>query len=100
MVVGMPARSRAGRRVIARLRAAGATSKASAQPLADLSAIERRHVHRLTEAGAIRLVGTDRYFVDEDAWAEFRRTARVRILTAAGIGLLVLLAVLLLTRRG
>lgn len=84
----------AERRLMRRLRAAGARSAATAQPLPELRMIEARRLEHLKDAGAIREAEPGRYWVDDEAYAAYRgdRRALALALMVLSVG-----AVLLLT---
>jgi hypothetical protein len=62
--------------LINRLRERQALQYATAQPLPELSSGQRRRVDRLIERGVLRLAGSDRYYLDEDALQEWRSRQR------------------------
>ena len=96
----MPAVSKfAQRHVVNQLCDAGAVSSAAAQPLPGLRPIQARHLQKLVEAGVVYRVGADRYWVDEDKWAEYRRLRRMLGMTIAAIGIGVEALIAWLTRR-
>ena len=86
------------RRMVARFRAAGAVSAASARALVDLG-IERGIIlRRLRERAVIRDAGGERYYLDEPSWAAVRRSRRRAIHILWVIGLIIILAVLFARR--
>jgi hypothetical protein len=86
-------------RVARTLRDAAAADPASARQLFDLNRMEERALQRLVSAGVIRREGADRYFLDHAAWADFRRSRRMRALVAMAAALVVLGAILLLAAQ-
>jgi hypothetical protein len=82
------------RRMVARFRAAGAVSDASARPLDDLGIDRGVILRRLRERAVIRDAGGERYSLDEPSWAAVRRSRRRAIHIAWVIGLIIILAVL------
>lgn len=78
----------AERRLVRRLRALGAHSAATAQPLPELRLLESRRLEQLKDAGAIQESAPGRYFVDDEAYAAYRgdRSAVVLALIVAALG--------------
>jgi hypothetical protein len=72
----------AERRIVRDLRSLGALSAATAQPVETRRRIERRRLSHLVRAGAVRETGSGRYYLDEVAYARYRRTRRYGILIA------------------
>lgn len=72
---------RVERKLVERLREAGAVSPSSAIPIPDQSWIGKRIVRRLIGAGAIHEAGGG-YYLDEPAYAAYRsrRTRRVALI--------------------
>jgi len=89
--------SAAEQRLVKRLRGAGADDPERAIQLADLSPLPRWRLSRLLGAGAVGRIEPGIYYLDEQAYGGYRRTRRVRALTAVAIGLVVA-GVLYLTR--
>lgn len=88
----------AERRLIRRLRDAGATSPLRAYALGDLRWVQRRRLRRLLRVGAIREAHPGAYFLDESVYAEHRRVRWVRALVGVAVMLVILIAVLLVGR--
>jgi hypothetical protein len=84
----------AERRVVRRLRAAGARSAETAQPLGDTRRLGSRRLAALMDAGAIREAAPRRYFVDDAAYAAYRGDRRA---VAAAVALASVGAVLALS---
>jgi len=81
-----PALAMARRRVVRRLEAAGAVSRETARPLADLSRIERGRLVRLLDAEAIREAAPGTYWLDRERYAEYvTRHRRIAILVVIAI---------------
>ena len=78
----------AERRLVRRLRALGAHSATTAQPLPELWSLESRRLEHLKDAGAIREPAPGRYFVDDEAYEAYRgdRRAVAMALIAAALG--------------
>jgi hypothetical protein len=83
------------RRIMGRLRQAGAISAAAAVPLAIDNPVARFRLLRLLKAGAVVEASTGRYFLHRDAYQRYRDSRRKRVLAA----MVILLAVLTLLRR-
>ena len=74
--MGAPSIAAAERRLVRRLRRAGASSPGSAQPLLELRRLQTRQLERLTDVGAIREAAPGRYYVDDEAYAAYRGDRR------------------------
>ncbi len=90
--------ARAERRLVRRLREAGALSAGSAVPLGYLRPLERRRLRRLLASGAVQQAG-DAYWLDETRYAA-RRGSRLPRLVTALLVVAVVAALALLTTRG
>ena len=75
----------AERRLVRRLRSAGATSSNAAHELQDLRWMDERRLHGLQRAGAIHEAAPHRYYLDEPAYLAMRWKRRRRILAIVGI---------------
>jgi hypothetical protein len=58
--------------IVALLRERHAVRRETAQPLTDLSKMQRRFLERAVDRGTVRLVAGNRYYIDEDALREYR----------------------------
>jgi hypothetical protein len=83
----------AERRVVARLRAARATAPERAIALDGLRRMESRRLAGLAGRGAVREVGTGRWYLDEPVFAEFVSFRRRLALMAVVAGALAALVV-------
>ena len=86
----------AERRIVRRLRAAGARSAATAQPLTDLRWFQARRVERLVDAGALVETAPGTYYVDDAAYDAMRGDRRavalaMFLLVTGSVGLLLFL---------
>ena len=81
----------AERRLLRRLHERGATSADRAQPLGDLSGIEKRRLGRLVRAGAVREPEPGRFFVDAAGFEAYVNARRIRLALVVA-GLVVVLA--------
>jgi hypothetical protein len=68
----------AERRLVRRLHELGATSPDRAQPLANLSGLERRRLGRLVRGGAVREPEPGKYFMDAAGLEAYRNARRIR----------------------
>lgn len=82
------------RRMVDRLRMAGATSPLQARTLEELGLAEGLILHRLRDRAVIRQAGPDRYYLDEESWNAVRRSRRRAIHVSWLIALIILLAIL------
>jgi hypothetical protein len=82
------------RRMVNRLRMAGATSPAQARTLAELGVSEGLILHRLRDRAVVRHAGPDRYYLDEESWDAVRRSRRRAIHISWLVALIILLAIL------
>jgi hypothetical protein len=82
------------RRMVGRLRAAGAVSREQARTLEELGITRGVILRRLRERAVIRQAAPDRFYLDEESWAAVRRSRRRAIHVLWVIALVVLLAVL------
>ncbi len=85
---------RAERDIIEPLRAAGAVSPATAQPIAPLSGMAGRRFERLISAEVIRQASSGRYFLDEAEFAAYRRRRRTVAITLVVMMIVIGLAVM------
>ncbi len=90
---------RAERHLTEHLRDSGAMSYATAQPLFDMSLLERKRLRRLLSAGAIQEADADTYFLDEVALDVYNQQRRKKILLLVGGAIAALLALIGLTRK-
>ena len=58
--------------IVAVLRERRAVRRETAQPLTDLSKMQRRFLERALDRGTVRLVAGNRYYIDEDVLREYR----------------------------
>ena len=76
--------------IVALLRERHALKREMAQPLPDLSRMQRRSLDRAIDKGTVRVVAGSRYYLDEDALRDLhsrqRAIAFAFTLVAAGIG--------------
>jgi hypothetical protein len=82
-----------GRRLVRRLRSAGATSERSAKPLEPANRMEERSLARALRCGTIRRTDAGLYWVDEAKLARIR-ARELRFLVIALLGLVLLFGVL------
>ena len=82
----MIALKRAERRLLERLRAAGATSPERAQPLPDLRMLQGRRLERLLDAGAVVEAAPGRFWVNEYAYSELRDEGKLAVWLMLGAG--------------
>jgi len=73
------------RKLVRRLRAAGATAPAGATPLPDLHGLASWRLERLMGWGVIRRVEDGRYFLDEAGFRNRRKKILLRVLPAIGL---------------
>jgi hypothetical protein len=73
----------AERRLVRRLRDAGARSAATARPLPGLRHLEARRLEHLKDAGAIREAAPGTYYVDDEAYEAYRGDRRSVVLAVA-----------------
>jgi hypothetical protein len=73
------------RRLVDRLRRAGAVADASALALSDLRPLTRWRLARLRRGGAVRAADRERFYLDEAAYQALRRARRRRVLTIAAL---------------
>jgi hypothetical protein len=78
---------RAERRIVRRLRHAGAASADRAVALGTLRPFGRVRLRRLLRAGAVHEAGTARYYLDERGFAAYRRARWRRAAVIMAIGL-------------
>ncbi len=82
------------RRMVNRLRMAGATSPTQARTLEELGLAEGLVLHRLRDRAVIRQASPERYYLDEPSWNAVRRTRRRAIHVTWLVVLIILLAIL------
>ena len=87
---------RAERHLTEHLRDSGAMSYETAQPLFDMSLLERKQLRRLLSAGAIQEADADKYFLDEVALDVYNQQSRKKILLLVGGAIVALLALIVL----
>jgi len=86
------------RRMIGRLRMAGAVTPEQARTLEELGIQRGVILRRLRERAVIRQVGPDRFYLDEPSWAAVRRSRR-RAIHIVGVIVLIILFAVLFARR-
>ena len=82
------------RRMVNRVRAAGAVSREQARTLDELGITRGPILRRLRERAVIREGSADHFYLDEESWAAVQRSRRRAIHVLGVIALVVLLAVL------
>ena len=82
------------RRMVGRLRTAGAVSPEQARTLEELGVSKGVILRRLRERAVIRKAGADRYYLDEPSWEAVRRGRRRAIHVLGVIAPVVLFAFL------
>ncbi len=82
------------RRMVGRLRAAGAVSPEQGRTLEELDITQGVILRRLRERAVIRQAGPDRFYLDEPSWEAVRRGRRRAIHVLGVIALVVLFAFL------
>lgn len=75
----------AERRIVRRLRRAGATTPDRATTLALWSPVIRLRLARLVRSGAVISSSADRFYLDPDGFARYRRRRRRRALTVLAV---------------
>lgn len=86
------------RRMVNRLRTAGAVTPQQARTLDELGITKGVILRRLRERAVIRQAGPDRFYLDEPSWEAVRRSRR-RAIHVLGVIALVLLFALLFARK-
>lgn len=86
------------RRMVNRLRAAGAVTPEQARTLEELGISRGVIFRRLRERAVVRQAGQDRFYLDEPSWEAVRRGRR-RAIHVLGVIALVLLFAVLFARR-
>jgi len=86
------------RRMVNRLRTAGAVTPEQARTLDELGITTGVILRRLRERAVIRQAGPDRFYLDEPSWEAVRRSRR-RAIHVLGVIALVLLFAVLFARR-
>jgi hypothetical protein len=82
------------RRMVGRLRAAGAVSPEQARTLEELGISRGVILRRLRERAVVRQAGPDRFYLDEPSWEAVRRSRRRAIHVLGVIALILLFAVI------
>ena len=76
--------------IVALLRERRALTRETAQPMSDLSNMQRRFLERAVDRGTVRVLAGSRYYLDEDALrglhSRQRAIAFAFVVVAAGIG--------------
>jgi hypothetical protein len=76
--------------IVALLRERRALKRETAQPLPDLSKMQRRVLERAVDRGTVRHLSGNRYYLDEDALRDFQSRqlaiAFAFVVVASGIG--------------
>jgi hypothetical protein len=88
----------AERRVVKRLRNAGATNPNTAVPLGDLRRMEAKRLRHLMHHDIVHKIEPDRYYLDDSAWEDHRSRQR-RIGLAIVFVLLVVMVIALAASR-
>ena len=78
------------RKIVRRLRAAGATDAAHAVELDPPGPVGPARLRRMLTAGAVREIGTHRYYLDEAGFRAWRASRRKRAVVVIGIMLAVI----------
>ena len=86
------------RRMVNRVRAAGASSPEQARTLEQLGISRGVILRRLRERAVIRQAGPDRFYLDEPSWEAVRR-ARRRAIHVMGVIVLIVLFAVVFARR-
>ncbi len=86
------------RRMVNRIRAAGASSPEQARTLEQLGITRGVILRRLRERAVIRQAGPDRFYLDEPSWEAVRR-ARRRAIHVMGVIVLIVLFAVVFARR-
>lgn len=86
------------RRMVNRVRTAGAVTPEQARTLDELGISKGVILRRLRERAVIRQAGPDRFYLDEPSWEAVRRSRR-RAIHVLGVIALVLLFAVLFARR-
>jgi hypothetical protein len=86
------------RRMVNRLRTAGAVTPAQARTLEELGITGGVILRRLRERAVVREAGPDRFYLDEPSWEAVRRGRR-RAIHVLGVIVLVVLFALLFGRK-
>ena len=87
------------RRLVARLRAAGAVSRDRAQTLEQLGVSRGVALRRLRERAVVRQGAPEHFYLDEESWTAVRRQRRRAASVIVAIARAIALALLFGTRR-
>ena len=77
--------AKAERELVESLRLAGATTEATARPVATPRHFVARQLGRLQREGVIREVKGGLYYLDESAWTAFRRKRRQLVIVMLAV---------------
>ena len=86
------------RRLVGRMRAAGAVSRERARTLEELGIARGVALRRLRERAVVRQAGPDRFYLDEESWEAVRRQRRRAASIIVAIALALVLALIFGTR--
>jgi hypothetical protein len=89
----------AERRLVRRLHELGATSADRAQPLPDLSGLEKRRLGRLVRAGAVREPEAGKYYMDAAGLEAYANARRIRGAVFIAVAVVVLAVIWGIVRR-
>jgi CubicO group peptidase (beta-lactamase class C family) len=81
------------RRMVSRMRTAGAVGPERARPLEDLGIKDGIILHRLRDRAVIRHTPQNRYYLDEESWNVVRRERRRAMSVIVAIAVAILLAI-------
>jgi len=87
------------RRVVKRLRNAGATNPHTATPLPDLGRIQTKRLRHLIHRDIVHKIEPDRYYLDESAWEDHLSRVRRIGLAMAFVVLVIMVLVLAASRH-
>jgi len=85
---------RVDRKIVQRLRKAGATSTTRAIHLDPMTPFQRRRLLRLERHGVVRMGAPERWFLDEEAWVGLQRTRRWNAFAAITLMVVTLLVLI------
>lgn len=83
---------RTDRKIVKRLRQAGATSTTRAIHLDPLTPFQRRRLLRLERHGVVRMGAPERWFLDEQAWIGLQRSRRWSAVAAISLMVVTIVA--------